>query len=882
MNRFFAWIACLALSIGLLAGCGGGGGSETPAPNVTAAGGTIVSADGKARIVVPAGAVDRPMSVQLVPSTAEGPPTLGVLAGHRYVLQGDGGALSAEASIAFVLDSGAVPLAATTRKRALSDVVSCALLYGLWVTPTGSTYCGLAQAPPTLATLGRDVAIALDNCVYETASRTLSCRLSSLADRIFGVLYDSTPPTVSLSINSSSFTAPGDLVASIAASDNRGLNKTILFMSRSIDGVLDSGSLQLTEFTGPSPYTATRGFTAADNGVWTLRVGASDNNGNIGYASPPAEVTVAIPTGPGPDLTPPTVSLAVSTTAAVVGDSVTLSASANDDVGVAKVEFYRGAIKLGERLAAPFDFSPPAYVAGDVGTPQVYTARAFDAAANTSSSAPVTVNVSAPPAAEWFVNAGGGSDANAGSAASPFKTLAQAFSVAVPGATVWLQDGLFDAAGEGTNTLTGRTVPAELSLRAVHSGGATIGFPLVFAGSGSLVGVQLDISAGASVKASQGTVTLSQPTWVRLGGANAIAALQASGSAQIQLDAGGHAAHEYIVAPGVQQLALLEGNAQLTVNGGVIDRVAGGGAGYMNLLAGNSRLTLNSVTWRDSTGVVVAATVVEVLPGGAQLTMNDTQIDFTGAIDFTGGGNACIRVRALPGDVTTQTINLTNTTLKGCPGDAIQIRGGTPTLLLSGSSITGTGYYGLRAGKVFGQPEEATPTVTLSNSVISGSGSAGIDLNGGGSLAMSGSTVSNNGLLSGEGGVRLRDDKTYGFTLRGSNVSDNNGSASSGGVVLQGNAASVFDLGSQVSPGGNTLRNNGTTSTGLRMAVAAGLRVDAVGNNWNLAVQGSNAAGAYVAGSALCGGANPCDVAAGSGLNFVVGVAGASLRLVHE
>ncbi len=91
-----------------------------------------------------------------------------------------------------------------------------------------------------------------------------------------------------------------------------------------------------------------------------------------------------------PDTQAPSVSLAASPTTLAAGGNVTLIASASDNVGVSKVEFYDGATKLGENVAAPYTFNAAVTTTGV----HPYTARAYDAAGNVGVSAVQNVTVS--------------------------------------------------------------------------------------------------------------------------------------------------------------------------------------------------------------------------------------------------------------------------------------------------------------------------------------------------------------------------------------------------------------------------------------------------------------------------------------------------------
>lgn len=74
------------------------------------------------------------------------------------------------------------------------------------------------------------------------------------------------------------------------------------------------------------------------------------------------------------------------------GSTINLAASAADaDGSVSKVEFFEGATKLGEAVAEPYEFEWAGVAVGSYGV----TARATDDSGNTTSSAPISLTVSA-------------------------------------------------------------------------------------------------------------------------------------------------------------------------------------------------------------------------------------------------------------------------------------------------------------------------------------------------------------------------------------------------------------------------------------------------------------------------------------------------------
>lgn len=150
--------------------------------------------------------------------------------------------------------------------------------------------------------------------------------------------------------------------------------------------------------------TATRcGIGAAFLGVaCALLLAACGGGGSSSPSTPdpsPAPSPAPAPEQPA-DTTPPTVSLTAPSANAAVAGSVTITATASDDVGVARVEFYVDGV-----LECSDDTSPHACSWDTTGGgthpcngvhAHSLTARAYDAAGNEGASAAVSVNMSDP------------------------------------------------------------------------------------------------------------------------------------------------------------------------------------------------------------------------------------------------------------------------------------------------------------------------------------------------------------------------------------------------------------------------------------------------------------------------------------------------------
>jgi endoglucanase len=96
--------------------------------------------------------------------------------------------------------------------------------------------------------------------------------------------------------------------------------------------------------------------------------------------------------GGGGDTTKPVVSLASSATTVATASTITLTATATDNTGVTRVDFFDGTTLLGTDTTSPYT-QTVALTGANNGT-HSYTAKASDAAGNNATSAAMIVNVS--------------------------------------------------------------------------------------------------------------------------------------------------------------------------------------------------------------------------------------------------------------------------------------------------------------------------------------------------------------------------------------------------------------------------------------------------------------------------------------------------------
>ena len=182
---------------------------------------------------------------------------------------------------------------------------------------------------------------------------------------------DRVAPAVSITAPTAGATVSGTVTVSADATDAVGVAKVELL----VDG-------RLLDTDTTVPYAATWDTAAAANGTHTLLARAYDAAGNVGRS---AEVTVTV-TGGVEDTTAPTVNLTNPANGVTVGGTVTLTATAADDFGVTKVEFFVDGASLGtgtpSMTAGPWQLQWNTASVTD--GPHALSVRAFDAKGNST------------------------------------------------------------------------------------------------------------------------------------------------------------------------------------------------------------------------------------------------------------------------------------------------------------------------------------------------------------------------------------------------------------------------------------------------------------------------------------------------------------------
>lgn len=185
------------------------------------------------------------------------------------------------------------------------------------------------------------------------------------------------PTGVAITAPAAASTVSGTVEVTADATDNVGVARVVF--------AVQSGSTTTEIATDTTaPFSASWNTGATANGAATLAATAFDAFGNSTIS---AGVTVTV--NNVVDVTPPVATL-VAPVAGEVSGTVTVTAEATDDVGVAQVQFFAGATSIGTATAAPYSVQWNTAAFSGV---QQLTAVAKDGAGNAATSAAVPVTV---------------------------------------------------------------------------------------------------------------------------------------------------------------------------------------------------------------------------------------------------------------------------------------------------------------------------------------------------------------------------------------------------------------------------------------------------------------------------------------------------------
>ena len=198
---------------------------------------------------------------------------------------------------------------------------------------------------------------------------------------------DTTAPSISVSAPTDGSTVSGTVTIWGSASDDVALSK--------VEVAVDGGAW--APASGTTSWSRGLDTTAYGDGSHTLAARAVDSSGNTKSVSSTVTFSNA-PAAPAPDTTAPSVSLSSPSNGATVDGVIAVTGSANDNVGVARVEI---AVDGGAWASASGTASWSRSVDTSTwagGSTHSIAARSIDTSGNVSSSTTVSVTKASAPA----------------------------------------------------------------------------------------------------------------------------------------------------------------------------------------------------------------------------------------------------------------------------------------------------------------------------------------------------------------------------------------------------------------------------------------------------------------------------------------------------
>ena len=195
------------------------------------------------------------------------------------------------------------------------------------------------------------------------------------------------PPALTASITSpaSGATVSGMVTVNMAAGNAQGSPTQFLLQ-------LDSAATLSSQSVSGATAAASWDTTTAANTTHTLNLTVTDGAGRTATAA--ITINVVNPTG-GPDTVPPSVTISKPSNGAWTGNSIDVTASAGDNVGMASLTFYGDGTQFAKVscAGAPSCQSTQWWVTGPLPSGQhTITVVATDTSGNQTTSAPVVIN----------------------------------------------------------------------------------------------------------------------------------------------------------------------------------------------------------------------------------------------------------------------------------------------------------------------------------------------------------------------------------------------------------------------------------------------------------------------------------------------------------
>ena len=190
------------------------------------------------------------------------------------------------------------------------------------------------------------------------------------------VVSELTPPTVSCSVPVTG-SASGSVTVSCSAADDVAVTRVEFYINNVMGAAVNT-----------IPYQYAWDTTSIPNGQYTIAAKAFDAAGNVGVS---ADNIVTVFN----DTSAPTVSIVLPANNDTLSGTVSISASASDNVGISKVEFYLDGILKATSNGDYYGYLLDTLTIAD-GTHSI-AAKAYDAAGNIGQSGEILISISNVP-----------------------------------------------------------------------------------------------------------------------------------------------------------------------------------------------------------------------------------------------------------------------------------------------------------------------------------------------------------------------------------------------------------------------------------------------------------------------------------------------------
>ncbi len=238
-------------------------------------------------------------------------------------------------------------------------------------TTTNKFNVTLSSGNHTVVMAGKDDNVMVDRVVF---TQDMSCVPTGTGDNCANP-PDTTAPVVAITSPANNATIAASTQVTATASDDVAVTKVEFYLD---------GALVGTDTNSTYNYTITPASLTLGSHALVAR--AYDAAGNTANSS---TLTFTVP-----DTTAPTVSISAPAAGSTQAGTITVSANAADNVGVSKVEFYvDGALKATDTTST---FSTSIDTTTLSNAAHSLTAKAYDAANNSTTSAAVSITVNNP------------------------------------------------------------------------------------------------------------------------------------------------------------------------------------------------------------------------------------------------------------------------------------------------------------------------------------------------------------------------------------------------------------------------------------------------------------------------------------------------------